>query len=261
MNERPLILISNDDGYAAKGLESLTEMLRPIGNIVVVAPDGGRSGASLSITSREPVRVNTIKEEEGLKVYSCSGTPCDCVKIAFEKILERDPDLVLSGINHGDNAAINAHYSGTVAVATEGAMKGIPSIGFSCCRTDKDADFSPLTTYIQDIVRRTLCDGLPQSVCLNVNFPDADTFAGVKLCRMGGGEWINEWEERKDPRGKTYYWLTGSFESGDKVCDDTDLWAMQHGYIAITPLQLDLTAYDAFEQLQATLGASTNLTF
>ena len=246
---RPLILISNDDGYEAKGFASLIEMMRPLGDVIAVAPDSARSGASLSITSHIPLRTSQRENSPGLSVYSCSGTPCDCVKIAFEKILPRRPDLVLSGINHGDNAAINAHYSGTVAVAIEGCMKGVPSIAFSSCRTSAGADFSALAGPVRSIAEETLLHGLPAGVCLNVNFPDADHFKAPRICKMGGGEWVNEWEERTDPRHRTYYWLTGKFVGSDTADPDSDLNALHQGHIAVTPIQLDLTAYAAMKEL------------
>ncbi len=247
--ERPLILISNDDGYDAKGLNDLIDMVRDMGDVLVVAPDGGRSGSSLSLTSREPVRIKPVSEEHDVKIYACTGTPCDCVKIAFEKLVSRTPDLILSGINHGDNAAINAHYSGTMAVAIEGAMKQVPSVGLSSCKSASDADFSAMRPYIQRIAQNVLDNGLPDDVCLNVNFPAAEAFRGVRVCRMGKGEWVNEWEEREDPHHTPYYWLTGSFLGFDEDDESTDLWAVRNGYVAITPIQLDLTAYAVMPQL------------
>lgn len=249
---RPLILISNDDGFEAQGFKSLIEMIRPLGDIIAIAPDSARSGASLSITSHIPLRICLRHEESGLSIYSCSGTPCDCVKIAFEKILPRTPDIVLSGINHGDNAAINAHYSGTVAVALEGCMKGVPSIALSSCKYATDTDFSSLSSHIKSIVSEILERGLPSRVCLNVNFPDTDSILGTRICRMGYGEWINEWEERTDPRNRTYYWLTGNFVHTDEENNDnTDFFALRKGYITITPIQLDLTAYQAMDTLNS----------
>ena len=246
---KPLILISNDDGYDAKGINDLVEMVRKYGDIVVVAPDGGRSGAALSITSKEPVMVKLIKQEEGLTIYSCSGTPCDCVKMAFEKLLPRRPDLVLGGINHGDNSAVNVHYSGTMGVAIEGCMKGVNAVGFSSCKRESNASFEAMRPYIEQIVERVLDKGLPKWTCLNVNAPETDEFQGVKMCRMTYGEWTNEWEERKNPRGATYYWLTGSFSGIDEENTDTDKWALNNNYVAVTPIKLDMTDYDMMEFL------------
>lgn len=247
--EKPLILISNDDGYDAKGINDLVEMVRKYGDIFVVAPDGGRSGAALSITCKDPVMVKLIKKEEGLTIYSCNGTPCDCVKMAFEKLLPRKPDLVLSGINHGDNSAVNVHYSGTMGVAIEACMKGVSAIGFSSCKRESNASFEAMRPYIEQIVERVLEKGLPKWTCLNVNAPETDNFSGIRMCRMTYGEWTNEWEERKSPRGFTYYWLTGSFSGIDEENEDTDKWALNHGYVAVTPIKLDMTDYDMMEFL------------
>ena len=224
-------------------------MVRKYGDIVVVAPDGGRSGAALSITSKEPVMVKLIKQEEGLTIYSCSGTPCDCVKMAFEKLLPRRPDLVLGGINHGDNSAVNVHYSGTMGVAIEGCMKGVNAIGFSSCKRESNASFEAMRPYIEQVVERVLDKGLPKWTCLNVNAPETDNFKGIRMCRMTYGEWANEWEERKNPRGATYYWLTGSFSGFDEENTDTDKWALNNNYVAVTPIKLDMTDYDMMEFL------------
>lgn len=245
----PLILISNDDGYDAKGINDLVEMVRKYGDVFVVAPDGGRSGAALSITSKDPVTVKLIKEEEGLTVYSCSGTPCDCVKMAFEKLLPRRPDLVLGGINHGDNSAVNVHYSGTMGAAIEACMKGVNAIGLSSCKRESNASFEAMRPYIEQVVEQVLEKGLPKWTCLNLNAPASDVFKGIKMCRMTYGEWTNEWEERKNPRGFTYYWLTGSFSGIDEENPDTDKWALNNGYIAVTPIKLDMTDYDLMDYL------------
>ncbi len=250
---RPLILISNDDGYDAWGITSLIDMVREIGDVIVVAPDGGRSGTSLSITNTVPVRYAKVKEEEGLTIYSCSGTPCDCVKMALEFLMPRRPGLVLGGINHGDNAATNAHYSGTIGVAIEGTLKGIPSVGFSSCAYKRREDFMRLKPQVQTIVNKLLEKGLPEKVFLNVNFPDAEEFKGMRICRMGMGDWVDEWVERHHPRGGNYFWIAGEFKSFDGDDPQTDLWALDHDYVAITPITLDFTAYSAFSFLNEEL--------
>ncbi len=252
--ERPLIFISNDDGYSAKGLTDLIEMVREMGDVIVVAPEGSRSGSSTAITCDIPVRLRLIREEPGLQIYACSGTPCDCVKLAFDYVLPHTPDIILAGINHGDNAAVNTHYSGTMAVAFEGTMKQVPSVAFSSCMVAADADFSPLTSYVRKIVQTVLSNGLPDDVCLNVNFPDRPFFQGIKVCRMGRGEWTNEWERRIDTRHRAYFWLTGSLTSFDADDPATDRWALNNGYVAITPTQLDMTAYKAMEKLTDTFS-------
>lgn len=253
MEKKPIILISNDDGFDAKGINDLAEMVRPYGDVVIVAPEGGRSGASMAMTSAEPVRVRKISEEPGLQVYACTGTPCDCVKIAFKTVLTAPPALILAGINHGDNASVNVHYSGTMAVALEGCLKHIPSVGFSSCKREADADFTALRPYVQQIVQRVLKEGLPPQICLNVNFPVAEEFKGVRMCKMDIGDWLNEWEERTDPRGRQYFWLTGYYEPGQPHDETTDRWALNNGFVAITPIQLDMTAYAAMDGLKQML--------
>ncbi|MBO4673267.1 MAG: 5'/3'-nucleotidase SurE [Bacteroidaceae bacterium] len=254
-----LIFISNDDGYDAEGIRQLAEMVRPYGDVFIVAPDGGRSGASMSISSHTPVQNTFIKYEEGtdtmgsLTVWACTGTPNDCTKMAFEKLLPRRPDMVLGGINHGDNCAVNAHYSGTMSIALEGCIKHVPSIAFSSGKTATDADFSYMTTYVQQIVKMVLDEGLPLEVCLNVNIPDVESLKGMKICKMGMGDWYEEWQERDHPRGGKYYWIAGYYAPHDENDEDSDTWAFQHGYVAVTPLQLDMTAYETRERLREKL--------
>ena len=250
---RPLILISNDDGYAASGIRQLTDMVRELGEVVVVAPDGGRSGTSMAFTGTTPIRVKRLPDDGEVKIYATTGTPCDCIKLAVGQLLDRRPDLILAGINHGDNAAINVHYSGTMAIALEAAMKQIPAIGFSSKKLSADADFSALRPTVQQIVKMVLEKGLPPRVCLNVNYPDAESFKGIRICRMGLGDWVNEVEQRTDPRDRNYFWVAGNFESHDGNDEQTDTWALNNGYIAITPTHLDLTAYGAMDELKELL--------
>lgn len=252
-----LIFISNDDGFAAEGIRQLAEMVREFGDVFVVAPDGGRSGSSMSISSHSPVMNTFICHEEGtekkgsLTVWACTGTPNDCTKMAFEKLLPRRPDLVLGGINHGDNCAVNAHYSGTMSVALEGCIKHVPSIAFSSGRMAADADFSYMKEYVQKIVKMTLEEGLPLEVCLNVNMPDVESLKGMKICKMGMGDWYEEWQERDHPRGGKYYWIAGYYAPHNDNDVESDTWAFQHGYVAVTPLQLDMTAYETMERLKS----------
>lgn len=250
---RPLILLSNDDGVQAKGLNELIEALSPLGDILVMAPDGGRSGAACSITSRDPLYYQVMTVRPGLKVCACSGTPVDCVKLALEKETERKPDIIVSGINHGDNASVSVHYSGTMGVAIEGCMKGIPSVGFSLCDFGEDADFSFTTDYVRRIVGHVLKNGLPFGVCLNVNFPKAENapYAGLKVCRMAKGFWENEWSEGAHPRGTRHFWLTGTFINMEPEREDTDMRALEQGYVSVVPIQVDMTAYEAMSGLKA----------
>lgn len=248
-NGRPLILVSNDDGYSAKGINVLMRTLMEFGDVVVVAPHTGRSGKGCAITSEVPVNVWLVSEEPGLKVYACTGTPCDCVKVAFDAILEHRPALVVGGINHGDNSAVNAHYSGTMGVVMEGCMKEVPSVAFSLCSHDADADFSPTIPVIRKIVTEVMQRGLPVGSCLNVNFPDSPSYAGVKVCRQANGQWINEWEGHEHPRGGQWYWLTGEFACKDTT-PDCDRVALDNNYVAITPTRIDLTDYSLLQDMK-----------
>ena len=258
--KRPLLLISNDDGYQAKGIRTLVEMLADYGDIVVCAPDDARSGYSCAFSATTPLRLQLRERRPGVEIWSCNGTPVDCVKIALAEIVDRQPDMVIGGINHGDNASVNTHYSGTMGVTLEGCMKYIPSVAFSLCDHRDDADFSPLRPLIRTITQRVLSEGLPLGVCLNVNFPLIETsqtsdtsstspYKGVRVCRMAKGTWGNEVVRCHHPRGYDYWWMVGQYTNDEPEADDTDNWALTHGYVAITPTQIDVTAYSAISQL------------
>ena len=249
-NQRPLILVSNDDGITAKGISELIKFLRPLGEIVVMAPDTPRSGTACSLTVKEPIHYQLLRKEVGLTVYKCSGTPTDCVKLAFHTVLERKPDLVIGGINHGDNSAVNVHYSGTMGVVMEGCLKGVPSVAFSLCSHEADADFEPAGEYIRDIVRKLLEKGLPPLTCLNVNIPNTKELKGVRICQQSRGQWVNEWEHFAHREDTQYYWLTGEFQQTDTENGKSDRWALANDYIAITPTTVDMTAYELMDELQ-----------
>ena len=257
MTERPLILISNDDGYQAKGINALVDMLRPVADIVVCAPDGARSGYSCAFSAEIPLRLNLRRREEGVEVWSCNGTPVDCVKMALDNILSRRPDMVVGGINHGDNSSVNSHYSGTMGIVLEGCMKYIPSVAFSLCDHSADADFEPMRSFVVSITERVLKEGLPKGVCLNVNFPvpppptlHLPPYNGVRVCRMAMGRWVNETEKCHHVRGYDYWWMAGEYESDEPDANDTDRWALNHGYVAITPTQIDVTHYGVMKTLK-----------
>ncbi len=247
---KPLILISNDDGYSAKGINELAKTLAGLGEIVIMAPDGPRSGASAAITSEFPVRYYKVKEEEGLTIYKCTGTPVDCVKLALFELLPRCPDLIVGGINHGDNSAVNVHYSGTMGVVIEGCLKGVPSIGFSLCDHDAEADFKPMLPYVRKIAEQVLSKGLPKGTCLNVNAPKTDTLKGLRICRQTDASWGSEWYRGQHPKGGEYFWLTGKFTNNEPDAEEADRWALEHGYVAITPIQIDMTAYALIDELK-----------
>lgn len=228
-------------------------MLRGMGDIIVCAPERGQSGKSRAFSTTTLSLAHRRHEEfddTSIDVWSCSGTPVDCVKMAYAKICPRKADIVIGGINHGDNASTNAHYSGTVGIVIEGAMKGIPSVAFSLCDYDDDADFEPMRPLVQSVVRQVLNEGLPHYVCLNINVPK-EWNGEVRNCRMAHGHWRNEVDERKHPSsGKPYYWMTGYYQNDEPEAKDTDAWALAHGYCSVTPLTVDMTANYNFELKQ-----------
>jgi 5'-nucleotidase len=246
--DRPLILITNDDGHDAPGIEILTRLMMEIGDVVVVAPDGARSAQSNALTVTHPIRFKKLEEKEGLSRYSCTGTPTDCVKLALNEIVKRKPDLMVAGINHGSNSAINVIYSGTMGAVLEGCENGIISIGFSICDHSLEADFKLFESYILKIVREALQNGLPHATCLNVNAP-VGKIKGIRVSRQCDGRWIKEYAKRIDPRGGSYFWLTGNFENHEPAAEDTDEWALDHGYISIVPTTIDLTAHKAMKEI------------
>lgn len=250
-NERPLILVSNDDGITAKGISELIKYLRPLGEIVVMAPDSARSGSGCALTVTQPVHYQQLRRDVGLTVYKCSGTPVDCIKLARNTVLDRQPNLVVGGINHGDNSATNVHYSGTMAIAIEGCLNGIPSIGFSLCSHDSGADFDVAGPYIRQIAAKVLEKGLPPLTCLNVNFPDTKELKGIKICEQAKGCWTNEWEACPRKSDANYHWLIGEFVDHEPENEKSDRWALANGYVAITPTVVDVTDYPFIEELNS----------
>ncbi|WP_109851381.1 5'/3'-nucleotidase SurE [Aquimarina sp. AU58] len=250
--KRPLILVTNDDGITAPGIRALIDVMNEIGDVVVVAPDSPQSGMGHAITINstlycDPVIINKNAPQ---KEYSCSGTPVDCVKMASREILDRKPDLCVSGINHGSNSAINVIYSGTMSAAVEAGIEGIPAIGFSLLDYSMDANFEPSKKYVKIIVENVLKNGLPKGVVLNVNIPKLtkEDIKGVKICRQANAHWVEEFDKRTNPMGREYYWLSGEFINEDKG-EDTDEWALHNCYISIVPTQFDLTAHHFIQEL------------
>lgn len=241
---RPLILITNDDGYAAKGLRKLVTLMRTLGDVVLISTDEVMSAKSHSCTIRDRLYVRLVQQEEGFTEYRCNGTPVDCVKLAYQKLCERQPDLVVSGINHGMNAATTVVYSGTIGAVIEACMNGLTAIGYSLFSLDPDADFDHLDTAILEITRKVLDEGLPQGVCLNVNFPKRceEPMKGIKVCRQANCRWVEYFNDLVDENGERYYNLDGTFVSDD-IMPDTDLWALEHNYIAVVPTCFDWTAH------------------
>jgi 5'-nucleotidase len=245
-HNRPIILVTNDDGITAPGLRALVEEMQTLGEVVVVAPDSPQSGMGHAITINKPLRLDKVSYHGESLGYQCSGTPVDCVKIAIDKILHRKPDILVSGINHGSNSSINVIYSGTMSAAMEGAIESIPSIGFSLNNYNLNADFTTAQKYAGIIAINVLKHGLPQGTLLNVNIPNLieKEIKGIKVCRQAIAKWEEEFDERKDPSNRSYYWLTGKFKNYDHG-EDTDEWALANGYVSICPVQYDFTAHHA----------------
>lgn len=247
---KPLILVTNDDGITAPGIRALVEAMRPLGEVVVVAPDSPQSGMGHAITLNKPLRLREVHLFEGLRSFECSGTPVDCVKIAVDKVLHRHPDLCVSGINHGSNSSINVIYSGTMSAAVEASLEGIPSVGFSLLDYSHEADMSAATEVANQIAKQILAHGIPHATLLNVNIPKGKMadIKGIKICRQARAKWEEEYIERQDPFGRNYYWLTGKFVNHDKG-NDTDEWALANQFVSVVPVQYDLTAHHAISEI------------
>ena len=251
MKKRPLILITNDDGITAPGIRALISVMKEIGDIIVVAPDKPQSATGHSITINNTLYLNEISDKDAdFRELSCSGTPVDCVKLAVTEILKRKPDLCVSGINHGSNSSINVIYSGTMSAAVEAGIEGIPAIGFSLLDYSWNADFSQCKKFIKKIALEVLEKGLPDGVVLNVNIPKLQEkeIKGIRICRQAKAVWQEKFDKRQTPQGRDYYWLTGEFVNHDKG-DDTDEWALENGFISMVPVQFDMTAHYAMQQL------------
>jgi 5'-nucleotidase len=249
---RPVILVTNDDGVNAKGLQSLIEMVKPYGRVIVVAPKEGNSGMSHAITIKNPLRIRKHERTDGVEMYSVNGTPVDCVKLAMSQVLKNQPDLLVSGINHGSNSSVSIFYSGTMAAVIEGCLYGIPSIGFSLLDYLPDADFSAVVEYGKQVVETVLTNGLDKGTCLNVNVPaiPVNQIKGIKVGRQNMGTWREEFDKRTDPRGIDYYWLTGYYHNEEPKAKDTDEYALSNGYISVVPISIDLTDHKEIDRLK-----------
>jgi len=246
-----LILVTNDDGIDAKGINELITIAEQYGSVVVVAPEKGQSGMSHSVSLNEPIYLQNRILNNSIKSYSCSGTPVDCVKIALHHILDKKPDLILSGINHGSNASVSAIYSGTMGAAREGSLNGIPSIGFSLLDHSPDADFDGSIIYAKKIIEKIIENSIPDRMCLNVNIPNIaiNDIKGIKVCRQTEGKWVEEFDYRINPNKKEYFWLTGKFSNFEPESKDTDEWALENNYVAIVPVKVNLTSYEDLDEL------------
>ena len=256
MNKERVIFLTNDDSYRSKGFAAAIEIARKFGRVIAIAPDAPQSGMSQAITIYNPLYLRKVREEEGVLVYSLNGTPVDCVKMAFDHFFRDEKvDLVISGINHGSNAAVNVLYSGTMGAAIEAAFYDIPSIGLSLTDHNLDADFEGAVEYGSKIVESVLNGDIPTPLCLNVNVPNipCSEIKGIRLSRQTRGYWREEFYKRTDPHGRDYFWLTGAFSNAEPEAEESDEWALANGYVAVVPIQVDLTAYKQMEQLKKIL--------
>jgi 5'-nucleotidase len=251
MKEKPLILITNDDGYKAIGYRRLIELMLPLGDVVAISTLESTSAMGHAVTMNVPLRLNKVAEEDGFTEYISNGTPADNIKLGKHLLLERMPDLVVTGINHGSNAAVNIIYSGTMAAALEAAMDGIPAIGFSLAEYGHHPDFSHVDEFVLKITKKVMSDGLPKGVALNVNIPEKseEPVKGIKVARQADATWKETYEKRTDPFGRTYYWMSGIFLDGDQR-PDTDEKALKENYVAVVPVQFDFTAHQLVDKLK-----------
>jgi 5'-nucleotidase len=250
----PVILVTNDDGINAPGIRNLVEAVKGLGKVVVVAPDKPQSGMGHAITIGNPLRLNPMHHLfDGVEAWQCSGTPVDCVKLAVDKVLRRKPDLCLSGINHGANHSINVIYSGTMSAAVEASIESIPAVGFSLLDYSVEADFTAARKYVRIIVEQVLAHPMDKHLILNVNFPAVpeNLIKGIKVARQAYAKYEEDFIERNDPNKKKYYWLTGKFVNFDKG-RDTDVWALEHNYVSVVPVQFDMTNYVLKGKLEKT---------
>ena len=246
-----MILVCNDDGITSRGIRHLVNIMSQIGEVVVVAPDGPQSGMGHAITVGETIRLTEVDIFPEIRAFKCSGTPADCVKIAKHHVFDdKMPDLVVSGINHGSNTSISVLYSGTMSAAIEGAIEGMPSIGYSLCDYSHQADLSHVDEHVKMIAKQVLEKGLPKGVALNVNIPPKrnEQIKGIKICRQARAKWQEEFDRRFDPNGRPYFWMAGNFVNYDKG-EDNDEWAIANNYVSVVPCLFDLTAHHAISIL------------
>ena len=246
-----LILITNDDGFSSKGIKALINAVKNLGKILIVAPDSPQSGMGHAISVNKPIRCYKTNFFDSVEAYCCTGTPVDCIKMGLYLLKDKKPDLILSGINHGSNVSTNILYYGTMSAAVEGALSGIPSVGYSLTDYSDDADFQYSEKIVQIISKKVIKEGLKKGTCLNVNIPNIkeNQIKGIKVCRQGRAFWDDTFDHRKDPLGKDYYWLTGSFSSKEQALD-TDINYLENNYVTIVPTQFDMTCHDSVDELK-----------
>lgn len=253
---KPLIFVTNDDGVTAPGIRALIEMMNTLGEVVVVAPDRVHSGKGHAVTIHQPLHLDPITIDEGpQKEFKTNGMPVDAVKLGLAHAIDRKPDLLVSGLNHGVNNSVNVLYSGTMGAAIEGAIEGIPSIGFSLDNYDWNADLEPAKHYMKKIAEQVLQNGMPKGIALNVNIPNLSLrdIKGIKVARQAMDKWNESYDKRTNPFGRDYYWLNGNFTYEDKG-HDTDVYALKNGFVSVVPVQYDLTAHELIDALKGLEG-------
>ncbi|NLN31774.1 MAG: 5'/3'-nucleotidase SurE [Bacteroidales bacterium] len=257
--EDKLILVTNDDGLYAAGLRTLLEVMEEFGKVVLISTLESQSAMSQALTVKTPLRTKLLEENEKHRIYACNGTPTDSVKLAINQLLDRKPDFVVSGINHGANASVSVLYSGTMAAALEGCLYGITSVGFSINSFSRNIDFSVCGDFIRSIMNDLCEEPLPYGICLNVNIPAVkrEEIRGMLVCRQSKGNWKEEFDKRKDPMGRTYYWLTGLYNNHEPEAEDTDEWALQNNYVSVVPVSIDMTAHGYIDTLRNRLNGSS----
>lgn len=251
--QRQRFFITNDDGIYARGLRALIEVASRYGDIVVIAPERPMSGKSHSITMESPLMLRTIRKTEEVEVYACEGTPVDCTKLALDYIMkDNPPTIVLSGINHGANSNTSVIYSGTMGAASEGSLYNIPSIGFSILNHNQNADFTTAKEVVKKVLELVINNNEQKNLCLNVNIPYVpyNELKGIIYCRQSKGCWIEKFEKRLTPNNQEYFWLTGGFHNHEIEATDNDEWALKNNYVAIVPIQTDMTDYKQLKQMQ-----------
>lgn len=246
---RPLILITNDDGISAPGIQKLIAVVRKLADVIVVAPSQAMSGKSNAITFEHNLKAECRCDDEHYMEYVVNGTPTDCVKLALNVLCKRRPDLLLSGINHGSNASVNIVYSGTMGAVFEGCVNAIPSIGLSHLSHDENEDMTVFLSYIKKIVQHFLINPLPYKVCMNVNFPIEKEVKGIKVCRQADAHWIKEYVEHIESDGSLSYSVSGELQNNERSSQETDLWALEQGYISMVPCKVDFTDFDTIKFL------------
>ncbi|MCX6153940.1 MAG: 5'/3'-nucleotidase SurE [Candidatus Kapabacteria bacterium] len=250
-NLQPYILVTNDDGIDSPGICALAAAMKLLGEVVVIAPDRQQSAVGHSLTVAEPLRIAKVRHNGSFFGYSVNGTPSDCVKIGLSTILDKKPDLLVSGINHGQNTSINVLYSGTVSAATEGALVGINSLAISLDSHSHNVDCSVAALITQEIVKKLTINQLPKGTLLNINIPNLpqNQIKGIKIASISKNIWADSYEKRSDPFGREYYWFCGDF-SNDDNSEGSDFVALQRGWVTVSPIKYEFTDYGLLDKLK-----------